>query len=106
MKKTTLAKNLCLENAKLKVKLLKNQVRANQLTFRFCDIRILIIFESHYELGALYHVSAVATFLFLTEFITTVPCRGLPYCKQAACIVFRLKFPSSTKRWWNFNKHY
>ena len=42
---TTLAKNvswLSLENAKLKVKLLKNQVRANQLTFRFCDFRILI----------------------------------------------------------------
>ena len=53
-KEKTLAKNaswLSLENAKLKVKLLKNQVRANQLTVCFCDIRIFVIFESHYELG-------------------------------------------------------
>ena len=84
-KEKALAKNaswLSLENAKLKTKLLKNQVRANQLTFRFCDIRISIFFETHYELGTLYHVSAVAALLFLTEFITTVPCRGLPYANK------------------------
>ena len=45
-KEKTLAKNaswLSLENAKLKTKLLKNRVRANQLNFCVCVFRILII---------------------------------------------------------------